>query len=698
MSGYETNVFLTGSSSSGSGAGGTGVTVDKVQELINAYCFENKFISSDEPLNADGQNSLLVSSGPVGLKAKRSRIESVEGDGIYFFKHDAKKRLKFPEVDRAVEGSILALGCEAADPLDPCGPVGGKIVFAPDPQIKLASLKDRLELAELTLSGQIGSRTYSVNGEIKSKASLTAEIGDRTGKTTSLTQDVTALQIAVASGSGGGGQNTTYATDAELLAEITRAQAAENVISNGLAAEISRAQAAEQKLQGYIGNRAEATTNLTQDVAAVTVRADVAITAIGDRTGKQVSLTTELAAEVSRAQTAEGTLTSNLTSETERAQAAESKLTSDLAVEVSRAQTAEGTLTSNLTGETKRAQAAESELAWVINNTTTTMIGDRAGKSTTLTQDVTSLQNSVSTLSGANGGPASTNDLNAEITRATAAEGTLTTNLNAEISRATAAETKLRTDLTAETTRATAAETALSEELGNLSSQLTAEVGRAQTAEGNLLTNYTNLSTQVANAPTGGHITIFTSTLGLSNGGFGVQTNSGSTFVPINTNTAAATGTGGGATPSNPNPQQYVKKVTQTPTKFRYRIGSTYDAKTGTTTYYETQGFGIDYIGTKRIIARCSVMVQLQACNTQHYYMAPLVNDALTGTDGADPTLREVINRPAVSGEGISLVSTTLLDLSPNYWVTIGLRNGSTSSVVNVRTAYMCLEEVYCFP
>ena len=85
--------------------------------------------------------------------------------------------------------------------------------------------------------------------------------------------------------------------------------------------------------------------------------------------------------------------------------------------------------------------------------------------------------------------------LAAEITRATAAEGVLTTNLAAEVTARTAADTLIRTDfaaadaliaadLAAEVTRATAAE-------GVLTTNLAAEVTRATAAEGALQTAIT---------------------------------------------------------------------------------------------------------------------------------------------------------------------------------------------------------------
>ncbi|BDB52207.1 hypothetical protein [Flavobacterium ammonificans] len=89
-------------------------------------------------------------------------------------------------------------------------------------------------------------------------------------------------------------------------------------------------------------------------------------------------------------------------------------------------------------------------------------------------------------------------DLAAEVTRATAAETTLTTNLGAEVTRATAAEATLTTNVTsnataiaAEVTRATAAET-------TLTTNLAAEVTRATAAEATLTTNVTANATAIA--------------------------------------------------------------------------------------------------------------------------------------------------------------------------------------------------------
>lgn len=106
----------------------------------------------------------------------------------------------------------------------------------------------------------------------------------------------------------------------------------------------------------------------------------------------------DLAAEIARAEAAEGVLASNLASEISRATAAEGVLTSNLASEISRATAAEGVLTSNLAAEVSRATAAESAI---------------------------------------------TSDLLAELSRATAAEAAIASDLSSEVSRATSAEQAL---------------------------------------------------------------------------------------------------------------------------------------------------------------------------------------------------------------------------------------------------------------
>ena len=109
------------------------------------------------------------------------------------------------------------------------------------------------------------------------------------------------------------------AAKAAVVAEASRATAAEGVLTTNLAAEASRATAAEGVL------------------------------------------TTNLAAEVSRARGAEAGLASDLADEVTRATNAEAGLAGDIAAEATRATGAEAILTSNLNAEVTRATTAESQ-------------------------------------------------------------------------------------------------------------------------------------------------------------------------------------------------------------------------------------------------------------------------------------------------------------------------------------------------
>ncbi len=96
--------------------------------------------------------------------------------------------------------------------------------------------------------------------------------------------------------------------------------------------------------------------------------------------------------------------------------------------------------------------------------------------------------------------------LNAEVTRATNAENTLTTNLASELTRALAAEATLTTNLSNEVTRATGAESTLTTSVNTestralaaeatLTTNLATEVTRATAAEAVLTTNLASLGT-----------------------------------------------------------------------------------------------------------------------------------------------------------------------------------------------------------
>ena len=157
-----------------------------------------------------------------------------------------------------------------------------------------------------------------------------------------------------------------------IAAEVTRATAAETVLTSDLAAEVTRATGAEADLQTAIDDEAAraiaAEGVLTSDLAAEVTRATTAegvlTTAIATEASTartaETKLTGDLATEAARAIAAEGVLTTAIAAEATTARAAELTLTNDLAAEVTRATTAEGVLTSDLAAEVARAVAEES--------------------------------------------------------------------------------------------------------------------------------------------------------------------------------------------------------------------------------------------------------------------------------------------------------------------------------------------------
>jgi len=166
----------------------------------------------------------------------------------------------------------------------------------------------------------------------------------------------------------------------------------------------------------------------------------------------------DIFAEVSRAKSAEGSLTSRVSVEESRAASAEGSLTSRVSVEESRAKSAEGSLTTNVSNsvstEQSRAISAEGSL---------------------------------------------TSRVSVEESRAASAEGSLTSRVSVEESRAKSAEGSLTSNVSnsvsTEQSRAVSAE-------GSLTSRVSSEESRAAVAEENLLKYINNFmgGTNIATA------------------------------------------------------------------------------------------------------------------------------------------------------------------------------------------------------
>jgi hypothetical protein len=265
----------------------------------------------------------------------------------------------------------------------------------------------------------------------------------------------------------------TAARIAAVSAEQARATAAEGVLTSDLSAEVSRATASEGVLQSNINvekGRIDAIligASASADNFAEIVALINSVDTENDQVfaGYVLSNDAALAAEVSRAESAEDVLTSDLSTESARAIAAEGVLTSNLATEVSRAQSAESTLTSALSAEESSRIAGDSALQSSLNNE----ISDRiaAGQSAQ-----TALDN--------------------ESARAIAAEGVLTSGLADEISnRVSAVSTEEASRIAGDAQLSSD----LSSEIANRIADVDAEQARATAAEGVLTSD---LATEVA--------------------------------------------------------------------------------------------------------------------------------------------------------------------------------------------------------
>ena len=149
-------------------------------------------------------------------------------------------------------------------------------------------------------------------------------------------------------------------------------------------------------------------------------------------------MTSDLAAEVTRAKEAESGITSALTAETTRATAAETQLSNDLATEVTRATTEETRLTTHLNDEISRAKNAEINLSNALSTEVTRAQAAEAANTNKIADNTKAILD--------------------EVVRSKEAEASIVSALTQEQNRAITAETKIANDLVTEVTRAQTAE------------------------------------------------------------------------------------------------------------------------------------------------------------------------------------------------------------------------------------------------
>lgn len=275
------------------------------------------------------------------------------------------------------------------------------------------------------------SRAMAAEAQIASD--LAQEVSDRQADVNAEESRAMAAEAQIASDLAAEVSRATAAEGviaSDLASEVSRATAAEGVLSSAISAEESRAMAAESVLDGrldaveaelplkaaitYVDSQDAATlqsgkdytdqkiTDLVNGAPAVLDTLKELADALGNDQNFAVSIANQIAG-----------IESDIAAEVARAEAAEGQIASDLAAEVVRATAAEGQIASDLAAEVVRATAAEGQVA---------------------------------------------SDLASEVVRATAAEGQIASDLAAEVSRAQAAEAQISSDLAAEVSRASAEE------------------------------------------------------------------------------------------------------------------------------------------------------------------------------------------------------------------------------------------------
>jgi|13_taG_2_1085334.scaffolds.fasta_scaffold00020_76 hypothetical protein len=293
------------------------------------------------------------------------------------------------------------------------------------------------------------------------------------------TADLSAINTEISDTQTGAGLNAdgtyTAATGSHAIDSATSLKDADNKLDAAILAEKTRAEAAEATL----------TTNVATNVSNINANA-VAIAA------NVTDIATNATAIAQNA--------SDISAENVRALAAEGVNANAIAAEATTARAAELVNANAIAAETTRATNAEAanatDIASNLTEITATQAG--AGLATDGTYTANGSANYISTASTLKDADDKLDAaVNAEETRATAAEGVLTANLANEVTRATNAEAANATAISNEVTRATAAEGVNAAAIATVSTNLTAEVTRATAAEQANATSITNLTSTV---------------------------------------------------------------------------------------------------------------------------------------------------------------------------------------------------------
>lgn len=258
----------------------------------------------------------------------------------------------------------------------------------------------------------------------------------------------------------------------QKIVNVLAGTASTDAVNYGqLSTEVSRAGSAEASLSTAVSSEASRAGSAEASLSG-------AVSSEASRAGSaEASLSGGISTEVARAQSAETSLSGAISSEEARATSAETSLSSGISAEASRATSSESSLSAGISTEQSRAQSAEASLSGGISSEASRAGSAEGSLSSAVSSEAsraTSAETSLST------------GLSAEVSRAGSAEASLSGGVSAEASRAGSAEASLSTALSTEASRAGSAEV-------SLSTALSTEVSRASSAEASIATNFLKL-------------------------------------------------------------------------------------------------------------------------------------------------------------------------------------------------------------
>ena len=240
----------------------------------------------------------------------------------------------------------------------------------------IAAETARAQNAERTLTDNLTAETARAEEAEQANAdAITAETA-RAEEAEKANADAIAAEVTRAT-------TAEQQTISDIATETARATAAEDVNAAAIAAETSRAIDAETTLNMRVDHYEVMEDRLQANITAEQTRAEEAEQANADA----------IAAEQTRAEEAEQANTNAITAEQTRAEEAENKLQDNITAEQTRAEEAENKLQANITAEQTRAEEAEQANANAITaEQTRAEEAEAAEAATRAAQDVTVTQ------------------------------------------------------------------------------------------------------------------------------------------------------------------------------------------------------------------------------------------------------------------------------------------------------------------